>query len=74
MDKKNLLFWIVVSVALTLLLNACATVPVKPCANIRTQQTLWQVGITVGVEGNACNEGISSDLLNPDIYTNIKNN
>lgn len=73
MDWKNFLFWVIVSLAITMLLNACTTVPVKPCASIQTDQTTWEVGITVGREDYSCSDGLSNDNLRPDIYFNAVN-
>jgi hypothetical protein len=57
-----------------MLLAGRTTANVKPCANIATHSTLWQVGVTVGRDDYSCSDGLDDDYLDPDIYTDIGNN
>lgn len=52
-------------------LAGCSTL--RPCMNVATQSTLWQVGLTSNTDNHACNDGIDDDYLQPDIYTPIMN-
>lgn len=72
MNWKNLTFCLLISIVITLLLNACSTVPVKPCASIQTDDTTWELGVTVGRSDYSCSDGLDNDLLRPDIYTNVR--